>query len=164
MRYEHLVQINEPARPDIRPLSRTELWRGLVLRAARPELFDSSVDGTSTLEESETSQLREVRRSGRSVTERVELTPESLVAITAVSGSDLDGSRLEIRIEEPAPGALFVRFTYALSGAAVPTDEGERQALRQAYYFADLDTIRHIRVSTQDAERAAPAPDAPPAG
>jgi hypothetical protein len=158
VRYEHLVQINDPTRPDIRPLTRTELWRGLLLRAARPELFDTGIDATTTLEESETSQLREVRRAQRRLIERVELTPESLVAITAVGGSDLSGSRLEMRIEEPAPGALFVRFTYALSGPAVPTDEGERRALTQAYYFADLDTVRHIRVTAEDAD---PAPEVP---
>lgn len=161
MRYEHLVQVNDSTRPDIRPLTRTELWRGLLLRAARPELFDTSIDATTTLEESATSLLREVRRAQRCLTERVELTPETMVTITAVGGSDLAGSHLEMRIEEPAPGALFVRFTYALRGPAVPTDDGERQALKQAYYFADLDTVRHIRVTAEDAD---PAPGGPQRG
>jgi acetylaranotin biosynthesis cluster protein L len=130
VRYEHLLQINDPTRPDIRPLSRAQLWRGLVLRAARPEVFDPSIDASRTLEEDPTRQLREVRRSTATVTESVELEPETQVTLTIVGGGGLSGSRLEIRIEEPAPAALFVRFVYELRGPELPTDAGELQALR----------------------------------
>jgi len=150
VRYEHLVRINDATRPDIRPLTRAQLWRGLVLRAARPELFDASIDETRTLEEDATRQLREVRRAALTTTERVELEPEARVSLTAVAGSGMSGSVLEIRIEEPAPAALFVRFVYELRGPELPSDDGELSALRQAYYFADLETVRHIRAMVED--------------
>ncbi len=157
MRYEHLVQINDPGRPDIRPLSREQLWRGLVLRAARPELFDASIDATRTVEEDAARQLSEVRRGAATVTERVELAPDAQVTLTVVGGSGLCGSRLELRIEEPVPHALFVRFVYEVAGEELPTDEGELSALRQAYYFADLETVRHIRSMVEDEVAAAAA-------
>jgi hypothetical protein len=160
VRYEHLVQINDPARPDIRALSRAQLWRGLVLRAARPELFDPSIDETRTLEEDAARQLREVRRSAATLTERVEFEPETRVTLTAVAGGGLSGSQLEMRIEEPVPAALFVRFVYELRGPAVPTDAGELQAIRQAYYFADIDVVRHIRTIVEDESGATESPTA----
>ena len=158
MRYEHLVQINDPSHPDIRPLSRAQLWRGLLLRAARPELFDPSIDATRQIEEGERHQVREVRRSASVLSERVELEPDSRVRLTCIGGSELAGSQLELRIEEPASGALFVRFTYELKGDGVPTDAGELQALRQAYYFADIETVRHIRSMVEDELAAADRP------
>ena len=33
MQFSHLIQINDPFNPLIDPLSREQLWRGLVLRA-----------------------------------------------------------------------------------------------------------------------------------
>lgn len=137
MRYEHLVQINDPARPDIRCLDRSHLWRGLMLRAARPELFDLTIDTTRVLEESESHQLREVCRGSSTATERVQLFPQEAIELTAGADTVFAGSVLTLRIEEPVPGALFVRFTYALRGSGVPEDDAERHALRQAYYYSD---------------------------
>ena len=39
MRFEHLVQINDPLMPLLEPLSREQLWRGLVRRAEEPTRF-----------------------------------------------------------------------------------------------------------------------------
>jgi hypothetical protein len=145
VRYEHLVQINDLARGDIALLTRSELWRGLVLRAARPELFDDSIDESRALSEDATQLVREVRRGEAIIRERVDLVPEDLVTLTVLDGTGLAGSALSYRIEEPAPGALFVRFAYELRGEGVPDAEPERQALRQAYYYADLQTVSRIR-------------------
>lgn len=39
MRFEHLVEINDPGNPTLEPLTAEQLWQGLVLRAESPELF-----------------------------------------------------------------------------------------------------------------------------
>src|SRR5512137_452669 len=39
MRYEHLVQINDPLMPLLDTLTRNQLWQGLVLRAEEPTQF-----------------------------------------------------------------------------------------------------------------------------
>ena len=39
MKFEHLIEINDPLNPLIDPLSVDQLWRGLVLRAESPKLF-----------------------------------------------------------------------------------------------------------------------------
>ncbi len=153
LRYEHLIRINDGGEPSIAVLSRAELWRGIVLRAARPELFDAGIDETRMLSETRSQMVREVRRGSAVVTERVDLVAETAATLTVVSGTSLAGSTLELRIEEPAPAALFVRFIYELRGADVPEAEAERQALKQAYYFADIEAVQHIR-SIAERERA----------
>ena len=57
MRYEHLVQIDDPSRPGIRRLDRVHPWPCLLLRAARPELLDLPIDTTRVLEESDALEL-----------------------------------------------------------------------------------------------------------
>jgi len=161
MRYEHLVQINVPGQPNIRRLDRTQLWAGLVLRAARPELFDLTIDTTRVLEESASHQLREVRRGSSTATERVQLFPKEAIELTAGADTVFAGSVLTLRIEEPVPGALFVRFIYALRGSGIPDDDAERRALRQAYYYSDIDTIRHIRALAETPMDEADDPSAP---
>jgi hypothetical protein len=51
-----------------------------------------------------------------------------------------------MRIEEPAPGALFVRFTYRLVGGDdAPLTERERAARHDAWQQADVARIRALR-------------------
>ncbi|MBK9243241.1 MAG: DUF1857 family protein [Burkholderiales bacterium] len=39
MRFEHLVQINDPLQPLLTEVSREQLWRGLLRRAEQPTEF-----------------------------------------------------------------------------------------------------------------------------
>ena len=54
---------------------------------------------------------------------------------------------LTIRIEEPAEGRLFLRFTYQTSFAEGPDPEARAYVgyLESAYHAADLDTVAEIR-------------------
>ena len=145
MRYEHLVQINDLEQPDIPVLERAQLWFGLLARAERPAMFDATVDGTRVLRRDGNGFERELTRGSSTTRESVSLRPEESIEIGIGAGTEFAGSLLTIAIEEPLPQALFLRFTYELRGPAVPTDEAERRALRQAYYFANLELVRRIR-------------------
>lgn len=145
MRYEHIVQINDLARADIPRLERSQLWLGLVARAERPELFDPSIDSTHELGRAGNVVELALRRGSTVTRDSVTLIPEQSVVIRVGDGTGFAGSSLTIAIEEPAPQALFLRFIYELHGAAVPDDEAEQRALRQAYYYADLETVQRIR-------------------
>jgi hypothetical protein len=145
VRYEHLVQINDLEQPDIPVLERGQLWFGLLARAERPAMFDASVDGTRLIHRDGNVLERELVRGSSATRETVCLRPEASIEIGIGAGAGFAGSALTIAIEEPLPQALFLRFTYELRGAAVPTDQAEQCALRQAYYFADLDLVRRIR-------------------
>ena len=145
MRYEHLVQINDLDRPDIPVLGRAQLWLGLVARAERPAMFDASIDAMHVLRREGDVLERDLTRGSWTTRETVRLNCDTSIEIGIDAGADFGGSRLSIAIEEPAPQALFLRFTYELAGPAVPVDEGEQKALKQAYYFADIETVRRIR-------------------
>jgi hypothetical protein len=56
------------------------------------------------------------------------------------------GASLVIRIEEPQPGQLFLRFEYQLQAASADDAVGELDEYRKsAYREADIDTVRMIR-------------------
>ncbi|MBS0393751.1 MAG: DUF1857 family protein [Proteobacteria bacterium] len=150
MRYEHLVQINDPDQPAIAPLARSQLWSGLRSRAEEPSLFDPTIDARRELRYEATLVEHELRRGAHAHRETVHLDPDRSIRVSVGAGNEYAGSTLTIRIEEPAPSALFLRFVYEIAEAAVPTDEGERQALRHAYFHADLDFVRRLRALAAD--------------
>jgi hypothetical protein len=150
VRYEHLVQINDLEQPDIPLLERSQLWFGLLARAERPAIFDPGIDAMQVLERRENSLRRLLTRGASTTLETIRLSPEEWIEIRVGDGTDFAGSVLRIAIEEPAPQALFLRFLYELQGLTVPVDEGEQRALRQAYYFANLELVRQIRTIAPD--------------
>jgi hypothetical protein len=155
MRFEHLVEINDPLLPLLTPLSRAQLWRGLKRRAEQPTEFVLGLEGY---------ELRERGTSGGSewlarrldfgsfrVEDRVELTPQTGSFTRTAAGAGWPASTLTISIEEPQPQRLYLRFVYEFDdGAANDADVSEENAQaqtlrRRAYLAADLDTVQRIR-------------------
>jgi hypothetical protein len=150
-RFEHLVQINDPLQPLLTEVSRAQLWRGLVRRAERPAEFVLGLAG-ATVEQriDEGGRLQLVRTldfGSFRVRDRVHLMADDGVSVTEVeAAATYPASRLTIRIEEPATGDLFLRFTYESDdGSAGGLDTLARQLREQAYRSADIDTVWRIR-------------------
>lgn len=151
MRYEHLVQINDPLMPLLDTLTREQLWRGLVLRAEEPTQFvlgleiatiHSRRDGGGEIEF-----VRTLDFGSFKVDDRVRLQPQRRSEIRTRAGPTWPASRMSIEIEEPQPELLFLRFVYESDETA---GEGELDELtaalrKQAYQQADLDTVARIR-------------------
>ena len=121
MKFVHLIEINATDNPLIDPLSRDQLWRGLVLRAERPTLFVLALDHV----------------------------PQQ---------NEIPASDLTMTIEEPATGALFVRFEYDDHQAASDDAEAEfyNGFRRDAYKESDIDTVRKIRELAMEGQLDAP--------
>ncbi|HWS14266.1 MAG TPA: SRPBCC family protein [Rhodocyclaceae bacterium] len=147
MNFEHLIEINDPDAPDIRPLSRTELWRGLVMRAEQPQVSVLALDECTILERGADYLERELRFGQLRVRDRVILAAFESVTYETEAGEDFPASRLTMSIEEPLPGRLFLRFVYADRDAqpGAGPDSFYGAHLRQAYIEADIDTVRTIR-------------------
>jgi len=145
VRYEHLVQINDLGRPEIPVLDRAQLWFGLPARAERPEMFDRTIDSMRALDGDGDVLDREVTRGSVATRETVRLSAGESIQIGIGAGTGFAGSAFTIAIEEPAPRALFVRFTYELRGRDAPADAAEQHAIRPACHFANLETARRIR-------------------
>lgn len=146
MKFAHLIEINDPLNPLIDPLSRDQLWRGLVMRAEEPKKFVPWLDACHIGERSVAAIERELRYGEVVIRDRVTFLPLLQVHYQVPAQNDIPASSLRMQIEEPQPGLLFVRFEYS-SG---PDQESSEDAFyneyrRSAYQEADIDTIRVIR-------------------
>lgn len=145
LRHEHLVRINDPANSIGRWLTREQLWEGLRCTVLVPKCIDASIDA-ATVRETEPNRLeRQIRRGRATMSDWVELTTGERLTIHADRASIFAGSTLTIQIEEPAPGMLFVRFTYELYGLESGRTEEEDQARRSAYQHSDIERVRQAR-------------------
>ena len=145
LHHEHIVRINDPANAAGAWLTRAQLWAGLQHTVLAPELLDESIDSAS-IEEIVPGRLRrEIRRGRCAINDEVELVPNESLRIRADAAGAFAGSTLTIRIEEPAPEMLFVRFTYDVCGLEDARDEQEDTARCSAYHESDIERIRQVR-------------------
>lgn len=147
MKFNHLIQINDPLNPLIDTLSRDELWHGLVLRAESPRLFMPHLDECRLSDKSLDSVRRELRYGELVIIDKVTYLPQIQVLYEVPAQGDIPASRMSMTIEEPQDEVLFVRFEYD-DGKPADIDGSEAfydNFRRQAYQEADIDTIRIIR-------------------
>ena len=148
MDFEHLVEINDGQISALIPLTRAQLWRGLVIRAERPQLAVTWLDECRILARGAGYLSRELRFGSLLVRDRVTFLPMHSVVYETEASEAMPASRLTMLIEEPYPGRLFVRFTYADLGG--PRGEPATaplfsEYLKQAYIDVDIDTVVAIR-------------------
>jgi Domain of unknown function (DUF1857) len=158
MRFEHLVQINDPLMPLLDTLTREQLWRGLVLRAENPTQFILGLEGAQIRSRREDQGITELERTldfgSFRVDDRVRLVPGERSEIQTAPGPTWPASRMTISIEEPQPELLFLRFVYESDEVAGP-DELDRVTLalrEQAYESSDLDTVVRIRALAEQGQ------------
>ena len=145
LHHEHIVRINDPANLAGAWLTREQLWAGLQHTVLAPELLDESIDSASIQEIGPSRLRREIRRGRCATHDEVELVPNESLQIRADASGAFAGSTLTIRIEEPAPEMLFVRFTYEVCGLEEVRDQEEDSARCSAYHSSDIERIRQAR-------------------
>lgn len=145
-RHEHLVRINDPTIERSLWLTRRQLWNGLRHTVLSPQAMDESIDAASVIENADGSLQREIRRGQSVAADEVTLVADQSLTICADSRGQFCGSRLTIRIEEPAPEMLFVRFTYEVIGIDDERTEEEDNARRSAYQASDIERVREVRL------------------
>jgi hypothetical protein len=145
LHHEHIVRINDPANLAGAWLTREQLWAGLQHTVLAPELLDESIDSASIQEIGPSRLRREIRRGRCATHDEVELVPNESLQIRADGSGAFAGSTLTIRIEEPAPEMLFVRFTYEVCGLEEVRDQEEDSARCSAYHGSDIERIRQAR-------------------
>jgi hypothetical protein len=150
MRFEHLIEINDPLNPLIEDLTREQLWRGLVLRAEAPRLFMPHLDECTLSDRSETLLSRALRYGELVIHDRVTFDAPHAVRYDVPAQGDIPQSTLLMTIEEPQPDALFVRFEYDDGKADSDEEAFYNEFRRSAYEEADIDTIRTIRQLAQE--------------
>jgi hypothetical protein len=145
MHFHHLVQINDPLDPRTEPLTREQLWLGLVARAERPEVFLLGMDECRILGRTDHSLDRQLRFGQLVIHDRVSFDPPEQVHYQVEPYGQVAGASLVMRIEEPQPGQLFLRFEYRLHTAGMADDAEVDEYRKSAWREADIDTVRMIR-------------------
>jgi hypothetical protein len=147
MKFEHLIEINDPLNPLIDPLTREQVWRALVLHAESPRLFVPHLD-ECTISERTGDGFHRCRRFGElRIDDRVSLTPLTEVRYDVHAQGEISASSLTVTIEAPSEHSLFVRFRYD-DGQDAATDAANAmydEFKKSAYQEADIDTIRILR-------------------
>jgi hypothetical protein len=145
MHFHHLVQINDPLDPRTEPLTREQLWLGLVARAERPVAFLVGMDECRILGRTDHSLDRQLRFGQLVIHDRVTFDPPEQVRYQVEPFAQVTGASLVMRIEEPQPGQLFLRFVYRLYAGGVESDAEADEYRKSAWQEADIDTVRMIR-------------------
>jgi len=149
LEFEHIVQINDPEDSNIRPLTRAQLWDGLLLRARDPGKFNNALT-CRLADENSDGFIRYIQAGDTEFREQVSLTHQEKIE-TVTSGADqLLHAESITSIEEPAEGYLFVRFCYRrdMEDTAEGSMIGEH--LKSAYFHTDIDAIALIRMLADD--------------
>jgi hypothetical protein len=145
LHHEHIIRINDPDNVISPWLTREQLWQGLRHTVLVPQVVDESIDSAAVREIGPGRLRREIRRGHYSMSDEVDLVPNESLRIRADRAGAFAGSMLTIRIEEPAPEMLFVRFTYDLCGLDGSRDEEEDSARCSAYQASDIERVRQVR-------------------
>ncbi len=145
MHYEHLVQINELNNPMVIPLTRDQLWQGLIARTERPQYFLIGLDECRISDRVENTLRREMRFGDRWIIDRVTYSPPVEVRIEVEPTPEMGPARLVMTIEEPQPGELFLRFSYTLESSSDDAVGEVDEYRKSAYRDSDVDTVRRIR-------------------
>jgi hypothetical protein len=147
MKFEHLIEINDPLNPLIDTISVEQLWRGLVLRAEDPKRFMPHLDECTISEREAGSFKRSLRYGELVIADRVVLTPLLQVRYEVPAQGDIAESRMTMTIEAPSEGVLWVRFFYDDGNPNAHDEMGKmyEDFKKSAYQEADIDTIKIVR-------------------
>ena len=146
MNFEHLIQINDLQNPLVETLNRDQVWQGLLHRVEDATPFLPGLESCTILERHADHLLRKLDFGAAVIHDRVTLVEQHWVRFDILPGEQHAGGSLTITIEEPEPGALFLRFAYHTSLPDQGEDARYAEFVRSAYHQSDLDTVRIIRM------------------
>jgi hypothetical protein len=147
MKFEHLIEINDPLNPLADTMTREQLWRGLVLRAEDPKRFVPHLDECTLGERESGSFTRRLRYGELVIDDVVYLTPLCEVRYEVPAQGEIPASRLTMTIEAPSEGVMWLRFLYD-DGNPSSTDEMGKMYedfKKSAYRESDTDTVKIVR-------------------
>jgi hypothetical protein len=152
MKFEHLIEINDPLNPLMDTITREQLWRGLVLRAEDPKLFIPHLDECTITDRDSGSFTRRLRYGELVIDDMVRLTPLQEVRFEVPAQGEIAQSLLTMRIEAPDEGTLYIRFSYDDGNAAAADQTGKmyEDFKKSAYQEADIDTVKIVRQLAAD--------------
>ena len=147
MKFEHLIQVNDPQNPLIPPLSRQQVWQGLLHRVEDSVPFLPGLESCVIIERRAHALLRHLDFGPAVIQDRVTLVDAHWVRFEIQPSPTHPGGSLTITIEEPEPAFLFLRFTYQTTLASGPDSEdcAYIEYVKSAYHQSAVDCVQLIR-------------------
>jgi hypothetical protein len=102
-------QVNEPGEL---PLTRSDVWQGLQMKARNATLFVRRMQSCQVVEDHGLELVRDIVIRDEPHRERVTLTPEKTVRFERIGGNTT--GQITNEIHEDAEGGLVLRFTFNL--------------------------------------------------
>ena len=146
MKFEHLIEVNDLSNPLQELLTREELWFGLLCRAEDSRAFLPGLEACRIVERGADALVRDLHFGNTVIRDRVSFSTLEWICFESEANDQHAGGSLTITIEEPEPGALFLRFAYHTSLPDQGEDARYAEFVRSAYHQSDLDTVRIIRM------------------
>jgi Acetylaranotin biosynthesis cluster protein L len=145
VRGSRTIKVN--ADPKEQPLTRSLVWRGLVMKAENPLPFVRVISSCKVLERRTDGLTREIVDKGDTIVEVVTFEPEHVVKFDRTSGRVL-GTILNEIIEDEH-GDLALKFTFTLTVEGMEADSAEEQEfagqMEQGYLMAVAATLKAMR-------------------
>lgn len=148
MRFEHLIEINSPdpvfgeAMP---PFTCAQLWRGLMQRVKAPQRFPNGPEGCDWHEPAAGVIARTLRFGPHTLTDRVQLDTEECLVFTPEVHGETAPIRLTIRIEEPQPRQMVLRFIYEALAEQTQEEAYYNDYRHSAWLHNDRDMVITLR-------------------
>jgi len=146
LKFEHLIEVNDLANPLLTQLTREELWFGLLCRAEDARAFLPGLEACRIVERGEHRLVRDLDFGSAVIRDCVTFDPLRWIRFESEANDQHAGGSLTITIEEPDPGAFFLRFAYHTSLPEGGDDARYAEFVRSAYHQSDVDTVRVIRM------------------
>jgi len=144
------IKVN--ADPKEAPLTRSLVWRGLVMKAENPLPFVPVITSCRIIERSSGRLTREIVDKGDTITEVVTFEPGRMVRFERTSGRVL-GTILNEIIDDK-DGDLALKFTFTLTVEGMTPDGAEEREfarqMEQGYLMAVAATLKAMRKLAKD--------------
>ncbi len=146
MKFEHLIEINDPLNPLIDALTHRQLWQGLLRFVEQPTEFVLGLDRCEVTARGDNWVARELHYGSVRVLDHVVLEPPLRVHYSTKPSAELPAGALTITIEAPDEARLFIRFIYQTFPQGHQVAPAEFQdVMKQAYRDAGIDIVKRIR-------------------
>ena len=146
MKFEHIIQVNDLLNPLVEPLSREQLWEGLVESVEAPTRFLPGLDSSRILWRDGDTLRRELRIGRVVVRDTVRLVTGHRIAIDSEPSAEVPALTRTMTIEEPIEGEFVVRVRYERSPQGHESLAPAFAAVLEAAWLqADIDLIAQVR-------------------
>jgi Domain of unknown function (DUF1857) len=148
MRFEHIIEINSPSTSvqlAVPGFTRAQLWQGMLIRVKEPGRFPLGPERCDWTLTDEGHYLRTLHFGQLVMRDRVDAREADSLVFTPEAHGDTTPIRLTMRIEEPHPGQMVLRFVYESLGE-LSAEETYYNDYRQSAWLAnDRDMVRTLR-------------------